>query len=140
MKIVAIDRRCGHARGAEADYPRLLEDGVIPIMAYNLETPPAEKPEAVVSRGTANTRMRDFYDTFTLLKVKGESIELPVLRGTGRGGLRQGGNPPPENARLALSEVEDDRRRREMRSRRQPKSDYDGESRRMMLSRRSFAS
>jgi hypothetical protein len=35
-------------------------------MAYTLETVLSEKIETVLARGTANTRMRDFYDIFVL--------------------------------------------------------------------------
>ena len=55
----------------ELGYPRLLEDGEIPIMAYNLETLLAEKLETVISRGVTNTRMRDFYDIFALPRGEG---------------------------------------------------------------------
>lgn len=86
----------------ELSYPRLLEDGEIPIMAYNLETLLAEKLETVISRGVTNTRMRDFYDIFALLEVKGESIETPILRAAIEAtfGKRET-DPSPENARLA---------------------------------------
>lgn len=109
----------------ELGYPRLLEDGEIPIMAYNLETLLAEKLETVVSRGVANTRMRDFYDIFALLKVKGESVDLLVLRAAVAATFgRRGTDPSLETARLVLSEVEADARMREMWSRYLSKSDY----------------
>lgn len=47
----------------------LLEDRSIDILAYNIETVIAEKLETIISRGIANTRMRDFYDIYILLKV-----------------------------------------------------------------------
>ena len=106
-------------------YPRLLEDGEIPIMAYNLETLLAEKLETIISRGVANTRMRDFYDIFVLLEVKGDSIEPHTLKAAIRATFaKRGTNPSPENARLILSEVEDDERMKEMWLRYQSKSDY----------------
>lgn len=40
----------------------------------------AEKLETVVSRGIANTRPRDFYDIFILLKLRGNEISLDVLK------------------------------------------------------------
>lgn len=43
-------------------YKLMLEDRAIPIWTYNTETLLAEKIETVLSRSTANTRMRDFYD------------------------------------------------------------------------------
>ena len=44
------------------DYKLMFEDRSISIFAYNIETILAEKIETVLSRSTANTRMRDFYD------------------------------------------------------------------------------
>jgi len=44
----------------------MFEDRTISIMAYNLETVLAEKFETVITRGVANTRMRDFYDIYIL--------------------------------------------------------------------------
>lgn len=52
----------------------MLEDRVIEIWAYNLETVLAEKLETVVSRATTNTRMRDFYDLHILNQLHGKSI------------------------------------------------------------------
>lgn len=42
----------------------------IHILTYNMETFLAEKIETVISRGIANTRIRDFYDIYLLLKIK----------------------------------------------------------------------
>lgn len=57
----------------------LLEDRSIEILAYNIETVIAEKLETVISRGIANTRMRDFYDLYILLKVQGHNIDKSTL-------------------------------------------------------------
>jgi predicted nucleotidyltransferase component of viral defense system len=48
----------------------LLENRSIDILAYNIETVIAEKFETILTRGIANTRMRDFYDIFILLKLQ----------------------------------------------------------------------
>ena len=40
----------------------MFENRSISILAYNTETILAEKIETILSRSTANTRMRDFYD------------------------------------------------------------------------------
>lgn len=109
----------------ELGYPRLFEDGEIPIMAYSLETLLAEKLETVVSRGTANTRMRDFYDICVLLEMRGDSIKPPVLKAAvGATFGRRGTDSSPGNARLVLSEAKGDERMREMWSRYQKKADY----------------
>lgn len=113
----------------ELGYPRLLENGEIPIMAYNLETLLAEKLETVISRGVTNTRMRDFYDIFALLEAKGGSIETPILRAAIKATFaKRETDPSPENARLVLSEVQANGRMGEMWSRYQSKSDYAGGS------------
>lgn len=53
----------------ELDYPALL-DGMedIPVMAYSLETVVAEKFQTMIARTVLNSRMKDFYDVYTILK------------------------------------------------------------------------
>ena len=46
----------------EFSYHLMFEDRSISLLTYNLETLLAEKMETIMSRGLANTRMRDFYD------------------------------------------------------------------------------
>ena len=58
----------------------LFEEREISIMAYNLETLLAEKTETVLSRGTVNTRMRDFYDIYVLEYTQFQNIDRDVLR------------------------------------------------------------
>lgn len=53
-------------REVEYQFKLMFEDRSIPILAYNLETVLAEKLETVLSRGIANTRLRDFYDLYIL--------------------------------------------------------------------------
>ena len=50
------------------DYPNLL-DGfpATNILAYSLETVIAEKFQTVIARAEANSRMKDFYDLYTIL-------------------------------------------------------------------------
>lgn len=57
----------------------LLENRSINILAYNIETVIAEELETIITRGTANTRMRDFYDIYILLKVQGRNIDKETL-------------------------------------------------------------
>ncbi len=52
----------------EYSYRKILDEGVINILSYNVETILAEKIECIISRGTLNTRTRDFYDVFLLSK------------------------------------------------------------------------
>ncbi len=53
----------------EYNYRLMFEDRSITILAYNIETILAEKFEAILSRGTTNSRMRDFYDIYALLNI-----------------------------------------------------------------------
>mgnify|MGYP000856249615 CR=1 FL=1 len=46
----------------------MFEERSIRLLTYNLETLLAEKLETMIARGTANTRMRDFYDVYLLTK------------------------------------------------------------------------
>lgn len=57
----------------------MLEDRIIEVLAYNLETVLAEKLETIISRGTANTRMRDFYDIYILTKLQADNINQELL-------------------------------------------------------------
>ncbi|MDL2327281.1 nucleotidyl transferase AbiEii/AbiGii toxin family protein [Ruminococcaceae bacterium OttesenSCG-928-A11] len=61
-------------------YKLMFEDRSISIMAYNLETILAEKLETLLSRGVANTRMRDFYDIYVLTASLQKEIDCSVLR------------------------------------------------------------
>lgn len=61
-------------------YPLMFKDGTIDVMAYPLVTVLAEKLETVVRRGTANTRGRDFYDIFVLMKLEDEPIDSQQLQ------------------------------------------------------------
>jgi predicted nucleotidyltransferase component of viral defense system len=50
-------------------FPALFNELENPkILAYSVETVIAEKFEAMITLGTANSRMKDFFDVFTLLK------------------------------------------------------------------------
>lgn len=57
----------------------MLEDRTIEVLAYNLETVLAEKLETLISRGTTNTRMRDFYDIYILTKLQANNINQELL-------------------------------------------------------------
>jgi hypothetical protein len=51
----------------EITYPALLELPAPELVAYPVETAIAEKLEAVVDLGMANSRMKDFFDLWSLL-------------------------------------------------------------------------
>lgn len=60
----------------EYSYDLMFEDRSISLLAYNAETLLAEKLETIVSRGVANTRMRDFYDIHVICRYKKFDTEL----------------------------------------------------------------
>jgi len=64
----------------EYSFKLLLEDRSISILAYNLETILAEKLETVISRSDQNTRPRDYYDIYVLMKLQSHNIDLPSLK------------------------------------------------------------
>ena len=76
---------------AHLDYP-LLIDGLpaVNVEAYSLETVVAEKFQTMIDRGTINSRMKDFFDVYTILKankvddslLKEAVVEVFANRGT----------------------------------------------------------
>jgi len=64
----------------EFEFTRLLEEGVIRIKAYPIETILAEKYETILKRNIATTRMRDFYDVHILLNRFKDVIDISILR------------------------------------------------------------
>lgn len=65
-------------RAIEYSFKLMFEDRTINIMAYNMETVLAEKFETTITRGTTNTRMRDFYDIYILTNT--QTFEEDVFR------------------------------------------------------------
>lgn len=51
------------------EFPSLLSSAGVPLKAYPRETVVAEKLEAIVSLGLANSRMKDFYDLLALSRL-----------------------------------------------------------------------
>ena len=56
-----------------------FEDKVMDVWAYNTETILAEKVETILRRSVLNTRPRDFYDVYIILKTQGPAIDLDVF-------------------------------------------------------------
>ncbi len=61
-------------------FPLMFEQGKIEILSYNLETILAEKLETIITRGTENTRLRDFYDIYLLSKIYSKQIDDAILK------------------------------------------------------------
>lgn len=64
----------------EYPHPLMFEGGSVNVMSYPLATVLAEKFKTVVRRGTANTRGRDFYDIYALMKVYGDDIDFVEVK------------------------------------------------------------
>ena len=67
-------------REIEYAYPCIFSQEDIKIMAYPLETILAEKYETIIRRNITTTRMRDFYDIYTLYKLKKDEINYEILK------------------------------------------------------------
>lgn len=61
-------------------FPLVFDEGYIRILSYNLETILAEKLQTILSRGVANTRMRDFYDIYVLGTIYINEIDFDILK------------------------------------------------------------
>ena len=48
------------------EYPTLLDSDTIQLLAYPIESSIAEKLQAMVALGDANSRMKDFYDVWVI--------------------------------------------------------------------------
>ena len=69
-------------REIEYTYLCIFSKKDIKIMAYPLETILAEKYETIIRRNITTTRMRDFYDLYTLYKLKKYEIDYKILKET----------------------------------------------------------
>ena len=56
-------------RAIDFSFTTFFNNEKIKILAYNTETLLAEKIETVISRSIANTRIRDFYDIYIIIKT-----------------------------------------------------------------------
>ncbi len=63
----------------EYDYKLLFEDRKIKIMSYNIETVLSEKLHAILSLGEDSTRMRDYYDVYTLYNLYKNKFDTNIL-------------------------------------------------------------
>jgi predicted nucleotidyltransferase component of viral defense system len=59
-------------------YKLMFEERYISLWTYNIETLLAEKLETIMARGTANTRMRDFYDIHIISRQ--EDVDADILK------------------------------------------------------------
>ena len=90
-------------------YKLMFESREIELLSYNLPTILAEKIETVISRGTANTRLRDFYDIFILSEIYAEEIDYKILSAALKATSRKRGSEKVMNdADLIIKELLND--------------------------------
>jgi len=71
-----------YPKPAKLDYPKLLEFPSPKLQGYTPETMIAEKLDAMIKLGLANSRMKDFYDVWTMVnqfQITPEKI-APIIR------------------------------------------------------------
>ena len=56
-----------------------FENRMIEIWAYNIETILAEKVETILRRSVLNTRPRDFYDVYIIMKTQRQAINKKIF-------------------------------------------------------------
>jgi hypothetical protein len=83
------------------DYPILLDFPTPRVLVYPREAVVAEKFQAMVILGIANSRMKDFYDLWTLARKF--AFECPKLSAAIRATFNRRGTPIPTDAPLALT-------------------------------------
>jgi len=62
------------------EYKTLFDNGKISLLSYNLETMLAEKLHTIFVRDLANSRSKDFYDVFILIKLRHQEVDKDKLR------------------------------------------------------------
>lgn len=81
-QVMKVDITAGDKitpQAVEYSFRLLFENRRISILAYNLETVLAEKLETILSRSTANTRLRDYYDVYILTKLRSQNINWSIF-------------------------------------------------------------
>lgn len=83
VTAIKLDISTGDAitpRAIEYDYKLLFENRSIKLWSYNLETILAEKIQTILARSILNTRMRDFYDVYSLSSCYESNINPSIFR------------------------------------------------------------
>lgn len=63
----------------EYEYKLMFEDRTILLLTYNVETLLAEKIQTILARGIANTRLRDYYDVYEVMKICVTKVDEVIL-------------------------------------------------------------
>ena len=101
---ITVDLGFGDALGGpkyQIDYASLLDFPAASIRAYSPATVIAEKFQAVIALGIANSRMKDFYDLWTLPRAV--NIDLVKLADTIRGTFNRRVTVIPASCPIGLS-------------------------------------
>ena len=61
-------------------YPCMFREEGLKVLAYPIETILAEKYESIIKRNISTTRMRDFYDLYSLYHLRKEEIDFDMLK------------------------------------------------------------
>lgn len=64
----------------EYKFKSMYDDKVISIKSYNIETILAEKLETIIDKQVGNSRMKDFYDIYMIVKLNNHMYDQKVLR------------------------------------------------------------
>ncbi len=97
------------------DYPVFLDTTPpIKIQAYSLETVIAEKFHAMVERDTENSRMKDFFDCYQILKHQSSEIKEGVLSEAIQATFENRDTVIPENLQLFTEVFAKDEQRQSM--------------------------
>ena len=67
-------------REIEYQYPCIFKKEDIGVLTYPIETILAEKYESIIKRNITTTRMRDFYNIYTLFTLKETEINFDTLK------------------------------------------------------------
>lgn len=81
-ELVSIDVTTGDAitpKEIEFSINRLFSGEKFSLLSYPLETILAEKIETILSRGVASTRPRDYYDIYTISKLRRDEMNFTTL-------------------------------------------------------------
>lgn len=92
----------------EMDYPELLNQGGFLIYSYPLEAVIAEKFDAMIALDTSNSRMKDFYDIYKILKE--QDVSNTSLAESIKQTFRTRGTVLPENPAIFSDEFKSDSR------------------------------
>ncbi len=87
----------------QVEYPGLLDYDRPVLLGYPLGQVIAEKFEAIVDLGTANTRMKDFYDIWALSRRR--EFEGPPLQTAIESTFERRGTPVPSERPIALTDT-----------------------------------